>query len=244
MDGLPPMVMDDLLDESEIVPKYLAIFIDETELSLDSMAETLLALESGGCEEELKQLLITAHRIKGSAASIGLNRAAKLAHLMEDLLQKLVDDGRPMTPPLVDAMLKCADGLRAHIEVLKNGDQQGDRFAELATELLRAQTDLAAEEKSIEKTSAAGTVTKNAAGKLHINKELRDAVAAEAPLGMTTLIGVVNFQPELMLSGLKAQLLYEKLLGIGNVCYFHPQPEHLEELECVEGISFGLATDR
>ena len=31
--------------------------------------------------------------MKGSAASIGLNRIAKLSHLMEDLLQTLVDKG-------------------------------------------------------------------------------------------------------------------------------------------------------
>ncbi len=76
-----------LEDETEISDKYLSIFIDETEQSLDHLTDTLLALEEGGSCDELRQLLVTSHRIKGSAASVGLNRAAKLAHLMEDLLQ-------------------------------------------------------------------------------------------------------------------------------------------------------------
>ena len=40
-------------------------------------------------------MLVLAHRIKGGAAAVGLNRAAKLAHMMEDVLQTL-SDGRAL----------------------------------------------------------------------------------------------------------------------------------------------------
>ena len=46
-------------------------------------------MEGGGDADALKNLMGTAHKIKGSAASIGLNRIAKLAHLIEDVLQEL-----------------------------------------------------------------------------------------------------------------------------------------------------------
>ena len=82
--------LEDVRDEGEIPQKYLSIFIDESEASLDELTSTLLALESGGKGDDLKGLMGTAHKIKGSAASIGLNRIAKLAHLMEDLLQELL----------------------------------------------------------------------------------------------------------------------------------------------------------
>ena len=58
-------------------------------------------------------LLIVSHRLKGSSASLGLNRAAKLAHLMEDLLQEVVGGTGRLTPKMVDALLTCTDGLRA-----------------------------------------------------------------------------------------------------------------------------------
>ena len=77
-------------DEDEIPEKYLSIFIDESEAALDGLTSALLALESGGNGDDLKGLMGTAHKIKGSAASIGLNRIAKLAHLMEDLLEELL----------------------------------------------------------------------------------------------------------------------------------------------------------
>ena len=100
----PPAELSDpfaaIGDEQEISPKYLAIYIDEADLSLDELTETLLALEGGGSRAAVEKLLVTAHRIKGSSAALGLNRGAKLAHLMEDLLQELVElRRRPFAGP-------------------------------------------------------------------------------------------------------------------------------------------------
>ncbi|MEA1950597.1 MAG: chemotaxis protein CheA [Planctomycetota bacterium] len=249
-----------LSDEIETASKYISMFVDETELSLDSMAETLLAMEGGGSEEDLKLLLITSHRIKGSAASIGLNRAAKLAHLMEDLLQQLVDGGGIMTPTLTDAMLKCTDGLRSHVDGLKQGGHQEDQFAELATGLLHAQKDVAktnlqhaADDKPEQQPQATQRQSGDAAcapdeerdvSRAVISDELRQNVAAAATLDMPTFVGVATFQQGLMLSGLKAQLLYEKLMNLGEVFHLQPQVEQLDQLDSIEEIHFGLATDK
>ena len=85
---LPANPMAEVRDECGISQKYLSIFIDESETALDDLTAALLAREGGG--DDLKGLMGIAHKIKGSAASIGLNRIAKLAHLMEDLLQELL----------------------------------------------------------------------------------------------------------------------------------------------------------
>jgi len=83
----------DLEDDREGASQYLSIFIDEAQSTLDELIEALLALETGGGKRRSNQLFIAAHRMKGSAASIGLHRIAKLSHLMEDLLQTLRDKG-------------------------------------------------------------------------------------------------------------------------------------------------------
>ncbi len=129
----------EIQNEEEISTKYLGIFIDETEMAIDSLTETLLALEGGGDRDSISTLLITSHRIKGSAASIGLNRAAKLAHLMEDQLQHLSDTNGALSPELTDAMLRATDGLRSFLDNLKIGTFGGDDFSVLASGLLAAQ---------------------------------------------------------------------------------------------------------
>ena len=128
-----------LEDDWESAARYLSIFIDEAQHTLDELIEALLALEAGGGRENIEQLFIAAHRMKGSAASIGLNRVAKLAHLMEDLLQALVDSGCMLTPAITDAMLTCTDGLRQYVDALKAGRPEEDRFDALARQLMAAQ---------------------------------------------------------------------------------------------------------
>ena len=94
--------------------------------TLDELIEALLALEAGGGRENIEQLFVAAHRIKGSAASIGLNRIAKLAHLMEDLLQMLVDDGRvARRRRSPTALLACTDGLRQYVNALRSRPARG-----------------------------------------------------------------------------------------------------------------------
>ena len=92
----------DVVDETEVPAKYLAIFLDETEMSLDQLTESLLAQEAVGSCRETENLLVIAHRIKGGAAAVGLHRPAKLAHAMEDILQRLRERELPLTSSLAE----------------------------------------------------------------------------------------------------------------------------------------------
>lgn len=92
-----------VVDESEISPKYLAIFLDETSESLDALA----ALLTAETDPPVDALLMICHRIKGSAAAIGLRRGAKLTHVMEDLLQETRESGASVPGYACDALLAC-----------------------------------------------------------------------------------------------------------------------------------------
>lgn len=125
-----------IVNEEEIPAKYLSMFVDEAEASLDALTAGLLAREGGGSGEELQALVGIAHKIKGSAASVGLSRAAKLAHLMEDLLETLVTAGSPLSTPSTDLLLQCTDGLRQYVGELRRGVPKSDCFGQLACQLL------------------------------------------------------------------------------------------------------------
>jgi len=242
-----------LEDDFQASAKYLGIFIDEAELSLDELTDTMLALESGAGPEATEKLMVTAHRIKGSAASVGLNRPAKLAHLMEDLLQNLIDSRRSLTPELTDALLLCADGLRHYVEGLKQGRPSSERFNQLAHELLQAggcapaggAAAAAWQGVSDAKSSpGAGSSAQAHESPCAVSEELKNLVGAAAPDPAKALAGVVQFQPELPLAGLKASLLYEKLNRLGKVCYFRPPIESVEEMDSLNGVEFGVVTDQ
>ena len=77
-----------------------------------------------------------------------------------------------------------------------------------------------------------------------ITAQLRRCVEAAAPAGSPCLIGLVRFQPRLPMAGLKGQLVYNKLANLGEVCYFDPPPQQLDELDVLEYVSFGLVSDK
>ncbi len=273
----PPDPFVGIEDEVGVADKYIPIFIDEAGLSLDRLAETLLAIEHGGNQESLKTLLHVAHQVKGSAATVGLNRPAKLAHLMEDLLQNLVNSAGVLSAEATDALLKCTDKLRQYLDNLKKGRAEPDGFGQVASELLASQAlnpplpdplrgcpgegpgegawaieqseyparaALTPSPSPILPTMSTWCPTAGGRGELAITAQLRRCVEAAAPAGSPCLIGLVRFQPRLPMAGLKGQLVYNKLANLGEVCYFDPPPQQLDELDVLEYVSFGLVSDK
>ncbi len=285
-----------LQDEEEISDKYLSIFIDECEVSLERLTSGLLALEGGGNGDELKNLLGTAHKIKGSAASIGLNRVAKLTHLMEDLLEDLVETGGALAPGTADAFVKCADALQDYVTGLKEGTASSEHFGQLGRGLLAPQSDnspadgqssadcpdspavprsekgtvpltlserlesvLAEIREGLESTEtrtvtsvtgmAAGTLRRVRAGenvKLDSIKTLAAFLdsGAEIADGRTIYVGQVTFRPDLPTAGLKAQLVYEKLVKLGDVSDCQPSPEELDDIDELDCFRFSVASEQ
>ncbi|RIK77852.1 MAG: hypothetical protein DCC68_16385 [Planctomycetota bacterium] len=229
-----------LVDE-QAPSKYLAIFIDEAEMSIDSMTEVLLA-EGGDARATTETLLITSHRIKGSAASIGLHRPAKLAHLMEDILQDLRDRGENLSATLVDAILRCTDALRTYVQQLRGGAPQSEHFGQLAHELLAAHAPASAAQGAEGVPSFGPNGAPRATVTVSLTENQRNEILRLAPRAMPSLAGMVRFEPGLMLSGLKARLLYEKLSQEGQVYYCDPAAERLDELDDLCAFAFAVAT--
>ena len=257
-----------LEDDHEAALPYLSIFIDEAQQSIDELIMALLALEAGGGRKDVEQLFIAAHRMKGSAASIGLNRPAKLAHLMEDLLQNLVDHGHTPTPQITDALLACTDGLRQYVNGLGQGRLNEDHFNVLAEQLLKARSECASDasfphreselppvpqsvkecpnEDASLKVAHTPPATGNANTLPRISVELRKRIAAMIPEQEhdDVLIGQILFEPRFALAGLKTHLIANKLSNLGNIRYFDPPLADVDGLEEIMVVQFAVVTDK
>jgi two-component system, chemotaxis family, sensor kinase CheA len=261
-------IFANLEDNREEAASYLSVFIDEAQTTLDELIEALLALEGGGGRKNVEQLFVAAHRMKGSAACIGLHRPAKLSHLMEDLLQILVDRNQTPTPQVTDALLSCADGLRQYVQTLIDGRNDEDNFEALAHVLLKAQStggdNLApslpndsadspaissemllekGETSQVEQVRHEESIPNKSQG---ISPELRQRLDEQIPPEErdNVLIGQILFEPNLALAGLKAQLIHSKLSNLGNICHFDPPVAETDNLEDLRMVSFGVVTDK
>ena len=209
-------------DEADISDKYLSLFLDEADLGIEKMTAILLAMESGAAVDELRNLLGVAHQIKGSAASVGLNRAARFAHVMEDLVQRVLDAGERLPPPMINAMLQATDGFRQYLGSLRKGEPETGLLTTFVQQLL-------APAPTAEKPGPSA--------------ELRKQVAALAPSAGPALFGEVIFDPHLSIAGLKARLIHDKLTNLGDIFYFDPPAFQLDELSELDSMRFGLVSE-
>ena len=90
-----------------------ALFLAEIDEMLQRFEEALVDLESTPDNEELLQEIFrSAHTIKGNSSTIGHTRMAALTHAMETRLDDVRKGVAPVTPELIEALLKAVDVLK------------------------------------------------------------------------------------------------------------------------------------
>ena len=237
--GAPAQDMDDplrdVVDDDDIPEKYISLFISETDESLDALSDLLVA----DSIEDVTPLMVICHRIKGAAASIGLRRCAAQAHAMEDLLQSIRDEGTTLTPALVDALLLGVDAIRGFVDQLKSNEVGEDRFGEACAVLRAARAAGAAPSPSPSSRPASPSQKP-----VRLEAEDRRVISEQRPSGRAGFAGVLAFDPKLPLVGMKARLACDRLASLGQLFAVDPPEDRLEQLDHLDRIRFGLATDR
>jgi len=224
--------LGDLQDDPDVPAKYLAIFIDECDLTLDALSDVLLQEPDVAAVESL---LVCCHRIKGSAASIGLRRVARLAHFMEDQLQDLRRRDQAPSSELIDALLMSADSIRGYINHLRSGSPAADGLGEAC----RRMSTLANSPTEASPLRAASNDLLDA--RLDARRRLQSA-AAVLPRNSVGFLGTVRFESGLALVELKAQLLLEKLHRIGDVFFCSPAEDDFDSVADFTDLVFGIVT--
>jgi len=221
----------DVIDESDIADNYLAIFIDETRQSLDEMSELLV----GDPEQAIvEQLMIFCHRIKGSAASIGLHRAAKLAHTMEDLLQERMQDSGQLSMELGDALLACTDALRNHTDQLPGNSTDNEEFEKAFHTLIQA----GAAQPSGQQPHVEPVAAESPSGQFA--DELIAELCQQAANPYDLLLVTVAFEPDFPLIELKAKLLIDRVASSGKLLYCDPAEESLDQLTELSSLALAV----
>ncbi len=102
----------ELEPDAPIPDDVLEFFIPEVEEHLQTITDCLLALEANPNEEDIHRLFRAMHTIKGSAAQVGSQRIATIAHRAEDLVGKLRDGELKPSATIIDLCLETIDVLK------------------------------------------------------------------------------------------------------------------------------------
>ncbi len=118
--------------------ELLQVFLAESEENIGTIEQTLLTLENAPEDRAaIDAVFRAAHTLKGNSASLGFDGVAKLAHAIEDLLDRMRSGKRQSTPATISLLLRAGDGLR---RLLASGEDLTEADAELIEELHHAAT--------------------------------------------------------------------------------------------------------
>ena len=101
-----------LPSDGEVPLEILEFFVPEAEEHLQIVTDCLLSLETNPNPDEIHRLLRAMHTVKGSAAQVGLQRIARVAHRAEDLMGRVRDGALRPGAEIIDLCLEAVDVLK------------------------------------------------------------------------------------------------------------------------------------
>lgn len=104
---------------SDELNEVWGLFAEEGGLALDAVEEALLTLSDQTNSDEsstLASLFRSMHTFKGNARVLGMSVVESRAHIAEDLIGLVRDEGVPLDGELMGLLLECADCLRGMLE--------------------------------------------------------------------------------------------------------------------------------
>lgn len=116
----------------------LKLFSDEADEQIELLDTFLVQLEGEPDAELLQQIFRAAHTLKGSSATIGHKKMAKLTHAMETVLDAVRQGHHQPTPATVDALLAGVDALRILAQEVVTRLDSGINTDPLEADLLAA----------------------------------------------------------------------------------------------------------
>jgi chemosensory pili system protein ChpA (sensor histidine kinase/response regulator) len=102
----------DVAPANEIPAELAEIFRLEAQEHLEAIARTSTSLSAGSSGQDvIQELRRSVHTLKGAAGVVGYTGAARLAHRMEDLLDRLYEGTATLTPQAVRTLSSSSDAL-------------------------------------------------------------------------------------------------------------------------------------
>jgi two-component system chemotaxis sensor kinase CheA len=202
----------------------LTLFLEEAAEHLRTLSDGLLRLERDASDSQLIQAMFrAAHTLKGSSATIGHERMARLTHAMESVLDAIRKGALPVSPALIDTLLAGVDALNGLNEEVVTREVS-DVDVDLLVARLHALIVPAAGGNPI----PGGTTQASASRASRRNSGTRAAGKAEAEAEGTVYTVEVAIDPRSDWPAVRAYQALMELAALGTVLRSWPSEEELQ----------------
>jgi len=225
--------------------QYLQMYLDETAEQLDALVESLLQLENDPRDaEQLNESFRMIHSIKGSSAMMGLDSVTILTHQLENHFERLRSGLKELDQPSMGLILRCIDFLRSCNDRLRAGQPLGSA-PELLEELSTLNSGVAAPETSEHPAEPQDSAPSRTMPSAQVSRPVETIVVEPAS---TTEVQpmrlLVQFESNLALADLKAELVLTRLSAVADIRQTHPPRETLPEIVELRSLQVLLHTAR
>ncbi|MCA9421341.1 MAG: chemotaxis protein CheA [Nitrospira sp.] len=112
--------------------RFQEAFFTESAEHVETIESGLLALEQRPNDLDLlNRIFRAAHSIKGNAGMFHFTAIAELTHKMENILDGLRNEIMPVTPHVIDVLLRALDGLKSLLDAAQGGEAAGEEAIHL-----------------------------------------------------------------------------------------------------------------
>jgi len=211
------------------VNRYLDVFIEEAKEHLQGLNESLLNLEKDPNNfEEINEIFRIAHTLKGMSGTMGFNKMANLTHTMEDVLDRMRNEGLSIGSGMIDLLFKSFDALEEYIENIINTGNEGDNNQDELIEALRLVS-----QKSVLDSPAQSAETFTSDAPDNIEDMLNDydvSVLKRADeMGMNIYAIRVELNKGCLLKSARAFLVFKTMEELGEIIKSVPTANEIED---------------
>ncbi len=118
-------------------PQVMEAFLQEAREYIEDINFLLMKMEKDPDNDELKHhLMRSLHTLKGSASMVYLDKVEKLAHLSEDIVEKLLEKHQVFPQKVFDMLFEVVDEIEFIVNALSSGKKEEARnFGDLIKNL-------------------------------------------------------------------------------------------------------------
>jgi two-component system chemotaxis sensor kinase CheA len=209
--------------------RYAELFRTESREQLSAVNRALLAIEQGDDPREpVAAIFRGVHTIKGMSATMGYGAVAEFSHELESLLDKVREGEQGISAELMDALFAAADALEDGVEQAREGTAMSEAMQRALERLHDVAGGRSTAEFRVVRASGIVAVPPEA---------LEDALAGEG-----TVVHVVQ-EPTVMLAGVRAFMIVQRLRELGEVLGCAPTVERLQAATSAQTFSVRLRTN-
>jgi len=214
-------------------PEELKIFLEEVEEHFQTLEEDLIGLEK---EEEfnedlMQEIFRASHTLKGSSATLGHDRMAKLTHAMENVLDKLRKKQISVSSHLVDILFECLDCLRVLRDEIINDEESDLELEEILQKLLSFKVPEGGSGQEAvpqDPGSSCSQVILDAEISIEASWEDKDTVQKAVQQGLNPYLVQIKFDVEQEMLAVRTFVTVRAFEEFGEVVRTRPTEEEIE----------------